>query len=119
MLPAIQDYKTSHRKCDPIYTPREVSVCELIGNAGLFVIPVETDMITDYSTWWPAHYKKISISLQTMPFQRNERVHFCISEYHYFEYSQAKKGTIKSSAFIRTGGFKNLSRYLSSLKKKN
>lgn len=84
------------KKCDRInYTPREV--CELINaNAEkkhpVLVTPVETDMITGFSTWWPARYKKTSDSFEIRHLPRNEKQMFSISEYHFFLYSHENKG---------------------------
>lgn len=93
------------KKCDRIYTPREV--CELIANAEKShpgtVTPVETDMIVAYSKWWPMFYKKNTVSIETQHLQKSQKVMFSISKYHYFEYSTSLKGTIKASEYIRTG----------------
>lgn len=102
------------RKCDRIYTPREV--CELIANAEKkhpgTITPVETDMIVGFSSWWPTHYKKNAISLETRHLPRNERQKFSISKYHYFEYSHEHKGVIKTSEYIRSGGFESVNTFI-------
>lgn len=102
------------RKCDRIYTPREV--VELIANAEKkhpgTVTPVETDMIVSYSSWWPKFYKKTTVSLETKHLPKDQKVKFSISKYHYFEYSALNKGTIKSSEYIRTGELLTLDTFL-------
>lgn len=59
-------------KCGRIYTPREV--CELIVNAEKtsWGTPVETDMITGFSTWWPARYKKLQILSKSGTYQETK-----------------------------------------------
>ncbi|KAG8299302.1 hypothetical protein J6590_104273, partial [Homalodisca vitripennis] len=97
-----------------IYTPREV--CELIANAGKkhpgTITPVDTNMIVGYSSWWPTTYKKTSVSFETRHLPKNKKSHFSISKYNYFEFSALRKGVVKASEFIRSGGFITLETFL-------
>lgn len=98
------------RKQDRIYTPKEI--CELIVNSSkkspCTVTLVETDLITDYSKWWPTVYKKTAVSNETKTLPRQEKQHFVISKFYYFQYSYLEKGTVKASMHIRTGDFQTL-----------
>lgn len=66
---------------------------------------VETDMIVDYSSWWPTIYKRTVVSNETKNLPRQEKQSLVISKFHYFVYSHLEKGVVKASMFIRSGPF--------------
>lgn len=89
------------RKCERIYTPYEL--CSLIcgaSNVQNTVKMVETSDIIDYKNWWSAFYKKNVHAIETTGSDYKNRQQFNISQFHYFEYCQDKKGTIKVSHWI-------------------
>ncbi|KAJ4436460.1 hypothetical protein ANN_19093 [Periplaneta americana] len=69
------------------------------------------------SSWCPKVYKRVAISLETMHHARNEREWFTIAKYHYFEYTQAKKETVRVSKFVRAPEIQTLQTFV--LKKTN
>lgn len=69
---------------------------------------VDTDMIIDYSSWWPTFYKKTVVSNETGHLPREEKQSLVISKFYYFQYSKFEKGIVKASMFITTGAFQDL-----------
>lgn len=106
-LPCDRDFsvvKRTLRKVDRVYLPKEYT--ELIISSSskdaFTVHMVKTEEILDFKSWWPAHYKKnvVSVESQGRKIPREKKQHFSISEFMEFSYSKEFPGVVKARNFI-------------------
>ncbi|XP_063216888.1 uncharacterized protein LOC134527855 isoform X2 [Bacillus rossius redtenbacheri] len=92
------------KKTDRYYVPMEV--CQLITSAGVpgkfTVNMVTSDDVLDFKNWWPSHYKKTCLSLesQSKAVPRSQKQDFAVSRFVEFQYNSRHKGTVVASEFI-------------------
>ncbi|XP_063216697.1 uncharacterized protein LOC134527714 [Bacillus rossius redtenbacheri] len=92
------------KKTDRYYVPMEV--CQLITSAGVpgkfTVNMVTSDDVLDFKNWWPSHYKKTCLSLESQikAVPRSQKQDFAVSRFVEFQYNSRHKGTVVASEFI-------------------
>ncbi|PSN53749.1 hypothetical protein C0J52_02214 [Blattella germanica] len=106
-LPCDRDFsvvKRTVKKQDRVYLPLDYT--ELITSSSsknaFTVHMVHKEEILDFKSWWPAHYKKnvLSVESQGRTVPREMKQHFSISEFMEFSYYKQTPGVVKTRNFI-------------------
>lgn len=109
-LPCDRDFavlKRKLRRCDRIYTVKEVADILLSASTSnkFKVILPSTKDIVDFKQWWPKHYKKNMLSIDSIGknVPLDQKILFKISQYTFFHYSAEQDGLVTTKEYI--GGF--------------
>ena len=106
-LPCDRDFsvvKRTLRKIDRVYLPMDYTELLISSSSkdAFTVHMVNTKEILDFKSWWPAHYKKnvLSVESQGRKIPREMKQNFSISEFMEFSYSKQTPGVVKTRNFI-------------------
>lgn len=63
---------------------------------------VEADNVLDFKGWWPTHFKRNPVSVETSgrKAKKEDKVYFGISSFHHFVYTSTSPGVLRAYPFI-------------------
>lgn len=108
-LPCDRDFsqiKRRLKKFDRIYSVRQliqiILSCSPKNPQKFTVKLVEADEILDFKGWWPTHFKRNPVSVETSgrKVKKEDKVYFGISSFHYFSYTSNSPGVLRAYTFI-------------------
>lgn len=106
-LPCDRDFGLSKRKIkrfDRIYLPTEYEdiIVKSAYDGKISVFEVNTEMVTDFKSWWRRFYKKNCLALQSMgkKVPKEKKMHFNMSFFNEFHYDCSNPGTVQTSEYI-------------------